>query len=668
MHMFLVRVSAAFLLATCSIAAHAQAAPARPPVEDFFAAARFDRPVLSPDGKMMAMVTGAPGKRDALAVIELATNKIHTVANFTDADVGRVQWVNNQRLVYTITDRKLAAADVRYAPGLFAANFDGSGTRQLADRKSNVPIKPGNGRAFERLLPASATPLAQGAQNSDAIYVTTREDSRNEIQAIDLQLVDTVTGRAKRVTGPEGTVVGWLLDQKGEPRVAGTAEDDNATIHYRDPASGAWRKLITFNFYSGARDAYMPVAFGPDGTLYVETANGKDKRSVHALDVNTGKLSEQPLIGTTDYDFSGRLVMTDSKLLGFRVTTDAESTMWFDPAMKALQEEIDARLGDTVNLIDVPKRAATPWVLVEAYSDVRPKTVTLYNTATKQFNHVGNISPAIKPEQMGRQQTISYKARDGMDISALLTLPAGDKHGKLPLVVLVHGGPYMRGSTWGWSPTSQFLASRGYAVLEPSFRGGTGFGDKHFRAGFKQWGLAMQNDIADAARWAIAQGTVDPKRICIAGASSGGYATLMGLVNDPDLFKCGVNWVGVTDIDLLFAGSWSIDTDIGERYRKYGMPHLIGDRVADAAQFKATSPLAQAARITQPLLLAYGGADRRVPLAHGEKFYAAVKKHNQNVEWVLYPNEGHGWALAETRIDFWARVEKFLDRNIGKAQ
>lgn len=668
MHMFFVRASAAVLFAASSIAAHAQALAAQPAVEDFFAAPRFDRPVLSPDGKMLAMITGAPGKRDALAVIDLATNKIHTTAHFIDADIGRFQWVNNQRLVYNIIDRKQTPGDARYAPGLFGINFDGSGNRQLADRKSNVAIKPGNGRAHERLLPASATPLGLGAQNSDALYVTTREDTRNEIAAMDLQLLDTVTGRARRVTGPEGTVVGWMLDQKGEPRVAGTAENDNVTIHYRDPATDAWRKLITYNAFSGARDAYMPIGFGPDGTLYVETANGKDKRSVHALDVNTGKLSEQPLIGTTEHDFAGRLIMNQSKLLGFRVTTDAESTMWFDPGMKALQEEIDARLGDTVNMIDVPKRAATPWVLVEAYSDVRPKTVTLYNTATKQFNMVGNINPAIKPEQMGRQQTVSYKARDGMDIPALLTLPFGDKHARLPLVVLVHGGPYMRGSSWGWSPTSQFLASRGYAVLEPSFRGTTGFGDKHFRAGFKQWGLSMQNDLADGARWAIAQGTVDPKRICIAGASYGGYATLMGLVNDPDLFKCGVNWIGVTDIDLLFAGSWSIDSDLGERYRKYGMPQIIGDPVADAARFKATSPLQQAARITQPLLLAYGGADRRVPLAHGEKFHAAVKKNNANVEWVLYPDEGHGWALAETRIDFWKRVEKFLERNIGKAQ
>jgi dipeptidyl aminopeptidase/acylaminoacyl peptidase len=303
-------------------------------------------------------------------------------------------------------------------------------------------------------------------------------------------------------------------------------------------------------------------------------------------------------------------------------------------------------------------------VLVRAYSDAVPATYFLYNKETKQVSKVGESRPGINPAQMGRQQFVRYKARDGLEIPALLTLPPGKK-ANLPMVVLVHGGPWVRGSSWGWNPMSQFLATRGYAVLEPEFRGSTGFGAKHFLAGWKQWGLAMQNDVADGTRWAIDKGIVDPKRICIAGASYGGYATLMGLVNDPDLFKCGFEWVGVTDINLMYDGSWSRASDMSDEWKQYGMPDMIGDKIKDAEQLKNTSPIVQAARIKQPLLLAYGGVDVRVPIYHGKLFYDAVTKTNKDVEWVEYPDEAHGWRLPKNNFDFWTRVEKFLDRNIG---
>ena len=199
------------------------------------------------------------------------------------------------------------------------------------------------------------------------------------------------------------------------------------------------------------------------------------------------------------------------------------------------------------------------------------------------------------------------------------------------------------------------------------FRGSTGFGLAHFEAGLKQWGLSMQNDIADGTRWAIAQGIANPKRICIAGASYGGYATLMGLINDPDLYQCGIEWLGVTDIELMYTGTWFSKSDASPGYLRYGMPNMIGDPIKDATQLKATSPIQQAARIHHPLLLAYGRDDKRVPIYHGKKFYSAVKRTNKQVEWIDYSGEGHGWSLPKNRIDFWQRVEKFLSKYIGQA-
>ncbi|HEY0060870.1 MAG TPA: alpha/beta fold hydrolase [Telluria sp.] len=639
--------------------------PARPPLAAFFDNTPFSAPQLSPDGKMLAVVVGVPGKREGLAVIDLADNKIYPTASFADVDVGRVQWVNDKRLIFDTTNKQLVQGDREYGPGLYAANFDGSGFRQLAERRNNNRgAKPGSSN--NKLLPFNTLMMNQpGAQNSDSVYVQSPDfASANNIDNLNLLLVDTTNGRARSVERPQHTQ-GWLLDAKGEPRMLGTVDANTVTMHYRDPATQAWRSVASFDLYPAPKSAFSPLAFGADGTLYVSTRAGQDKSAVHTFDLVTGKLSEKALIILADYDFSGRLIFSNGKLLGFRTRTDAEATMWLDAGMKAVQDKVDALLGNTVNLISVPVRPASPWVLVESYSDVQPKTIRLYNTESGAFNLVGSTRPDINPAQMGQQQFIRYKARDGREIPALLTLPAGAKPGKLPMVVMVHGGPYVRGSVWGWSANAQFLASRGYAVLEPEFRGSAGFGDDHFRAGLKQWGLAMQDDVADATRWAIDKGHADPQRICIAGASYGGYATLMGLVKHPELYKCGVEWAGVTDIKLLFDGHWSFADDLPELWHKYGMPELIGDPVKDAAQFTATSPLAQAARIKQPLLLAYGSADRRVPLMHGKKFYDAVKQTNKDVEWVVYEGEGHGWATVANRIDFWSRVEKFLDRQIG---
>ncbi|MFA9216738.1 MAG: alpha/beta hydrolase family protein, partial [Sphingomonadaceae bacterium] len=437
-----------------------------------------------------------------------------------------------------------------------------------------------------------------------------------------------------------------------------------SSLHYRDPLSKEWRKLVSYNGYTGGKGAFTPLAFGPDGTLYVVSHAGQDKSAVYTYDLVNNKVADKPLIEVQGFDFNGHLIMGRDKLLGVRYIGENEDTVWLDDGMKALQAEVDKKLPSTVNLLTLPQQPDTPWVMVVSYSDRQPRATLLYNRDTKALRGVGGSHPAIKVEQMGHQTVVQYPARDGLPIPARLTLPAGrDKN--LPLVVLVHGGPYVRGGSWGWDAEAQFLASRGYAVLQPEFRGSTGYGNAHFRAGWKQWGLKMQDDLADGARWAIAQGTADPHRICIAGGSYGGYATLMGLVNDPDLYRCGVDWAGVTDINLMYDGHWFISSDLPEQFKHYGMPQLIGDQQQDAAQLKATSPLQQAARIKAPLLLAYGGADLRVAIYHGPRFYKAVKDSNPQVEWIEYPEEGHGWHVPKNRLDFWRRVERFLDQQIG---
>ena len=642
-------------------------APALPPIEKFFANPALDQVRLSPKGRYVAMLTGAPGRRDVLAVVDLAAGSIKMVAGYKDFDVLRFEWVNDDRLMYSVGDSRIGAGAQYQASGLFAVNRDGANPRQLAGRHAEEFMVAQGGRLNQTMLPWHTFMTGQrGPQDSDYAYVESYDydPGTGELLTVDLLRLNTVTGQARAVPRPSH-VKDWLLDNAGEPRIALSAEGETTTVHYRDPATAQWRRLASFHSYTGAAGAFIPVGFDGDGRLYVEANAGKDTSALYHYDLKTGQLAAEPLLVAKGYDFDGALVSRRGKLLGARLHTDAVSDVWFDPAMQALQQKVDALLPGMVNLITPPANAEPLWVLINSYSDVRPSTYVLYNTQTGELNRIGEAFPGIDAARMGRQQPVRYTARDGRGIPGLLTLPPGG--GKnLPLVVLVHGGPYMRGSSWGWNPESQFLASRGYAVLEPEFRGSQGYGQAHYRAGWKQWGMAMQDDIADGARWAVAQGHADPKRICIAGASYGGYATLMGLAKDGDLYRCGISWAGVTDIDLLYGGQWSFADDLPDDYKKYGMPELIGDRVKDAAQLTATSPIRQAARITQPLLLAHGAVDRRVTISHGTRFRDALKRTNQQVEWIEYAEEGHGWRAPATRVDFWGRVEKFLDRHIGR--
>ena len=397
-------------------------------------------------------------------------------------------------------------------------------------------------------------------------------------------------------------------------------------------------------------------------------ATRADEERTSALfrfDAASRQLEAQPVVAVQGFDFTGRLIFNHQtrQLLGVRYTSDATDTRWLSAEMQTLQASIDKRLPGVNNLLDVAECGCSRWLLVTSYSDRQSPVYSLYDRETSQFEPIGQARPKVDARRMATRDFVRIKARDGQIMPLHVTRPPGQ--GPWPTVVLVHGGPQVRGGSWHWDGDSQFLASRGYLVVEPEFRGSAGYGAKLFRAGWKQWGLAMQDDVADATQWAITQGLADAKRVCIAGASYGGYATLMGLIRDPQLYRCGVAWAAVTDIGLLYSLQWS---DLPQAWKEYGMPVLIGDPVKDAAQFEATSPLKQAARVTQPLLLAFGGSDRRVPMAHGTRFRDAVRQTNPQVEWIEYPDEGHGWFKPENRYDFWERVEKFLARQLAAPQ
>lgn len=646
-------LAAAFLL----VGTAAAQAPDRPSAETFFQNPAFSAGKMSPDGRHVALTVAPKGARTQLIVVDVEKLAAKVIAAPVDSDVHRFEWVNDERLVFSMDDRQSAQGDRILGPGLFAANRDGSEYRALVERGQPFVRELGERRDLDWFHWFHST--TRDKASDDIFVVQARRNRPSEPSAVSILRLNTKTGRTLPYARP-GNSVGWVLDANDVPRATLSYEGGRMATHYLDPADNKWRQLIEFDPYKA--EGFEPVAFGPDGSLFVQAYNGRDKSALYRYDLAKGALDPEPIISLDGYDFNGTFVMDKTRVLGLHYLSDARATAWFDPELKALQAKVDALLPGTVNILDVPLRRGLNVVLVRSFSDSDPGSFMLYHAQTGKLTVLGPAMRDIDARQMGRRDLVRYKARDGLEIPAWLTLPKGGQGKKLPMVVMVHGGPWVRGGEWGWDSEAQFLASRGYAVLEPEFRGSLGFGFRHFQAGFKQWGLAMQNDVADGARWAVAKGIADAGRICIAGASYGGYAAMMGLVNDPDLYRCGINWVGVTDVELMYSVTWS---DFGRAVKTYNMPVLIGDPEKDAAQLKATSPLQQAARIKQPILLAYGGADRRVPIIHGVEFRNAAQKTNQNVEWVEYLEEGHGWFLVKNRVDFWTRVEKFLERHIG---
>jgi dipeptidyl aminopeptidase/acylaminoacyl peptidase len=635
------------------------AAPAQP-VQSFFENPAFSQARISPSGRHVAMGVTPKGGHTQLVVLDTETMKANVAISPRDADIARIEWVNDDRLVFSVHNSDVAQGDNLLGPGLYAVQRDGSDYRQLVDRVQ--PFARERTTASRMLNFFTRFHSATRKRDSDTIFVTQEEfDQNRHWQSTQLLKLDTRTGRSEAVPRP-GLTAGWVVDANDVPRVSVVFEGGKGSLMVLDsPADNKWRTLQAFDRYQG--DGTVPVGFGPDNTLYVSTRGSKDKRALYRFDLAKGTPDPEPLVELRDFDFLGGLVHGRDGLLGVRYLSDAAGTAWFDPKLKQVQQDIDKLLPGQVNIIDVPVRAEVPHVLVRSFSDANPGTFSLYHTGTGKLTPIGSVMRDVDPRQMAQRDLVRYKARDGLEIPAWLTLPKGGKGRKHSLVVLVHGGPWVRGGDWSWYPDSQFLASRGYAVLEPEFRGSTGYGFRHFRSGFKQWGRAMQDDVADGARWALQQGIAEPGRVCIAGGSYGGYSTLMGLVNDPDLYKCGIAVASVTDIDLMYTVTWS---DFSDEYKTYGMPRLVGDREKDAAQLKATSPIEQAGRIKQPLMLVHGGADVRVPIVHSIRFRDAVKQGNLNVEWVEYKEEGHGLVLVKNRVDYWTRVEKFLATHIGR--
>lgn len=662
---------AAVLVGLACLAAEVPAWAATPiPAEHFFRRPALQQPRLSPDGKHIAMLMpSAKDGRMTLAVASVETpNKVVGVAHSEDVDIANFHWVNDRRLVFDVLDTKTPIGNLEGGPGLYGVDIDGSNFMELVERAYGNQDLKGLAQRPLRLTHMFHSVLRDG---SDDVILARRNLRTTEREAFSTTLVrlNTRTRAHSDLTLhgiPEGAR-GWILDQQQPPqaRALMTEEKGNSATYVRT-RQGEWIRIAEFSTYAGGRGALQPFAFDAEGRFYVVAGQGNPEQTtaLFRYDIDSRQIESEPLVSLKGFDFDGRLIIDQGsrKTLGVSYLSDAYGVIWFDSAMKAMQEVIDKKLPNTNNVISCSRCSKEQLFVVTSYSDKLSPVYFLFDRQTTDLRLIGRSRPWIDDRQMAERDFTRFAARDGMSIPVHVTKPPKGK-GPWPAVVLVHGGPWVRGGTWEWDADSQFLASRGYLVIEPEFRGSEGFGYTHFRAGWKQWGLAMQDDVTDATRWAIQQGWADPKRIALAGASYGGYATMMGLIKEPDLYRAGINWVGVTDIELQSSVGWGdwMDTD----WQKYGITRLIGDLDKDKVQLDATSPLKRAAEITKPVFMAYGEDDFRVTMPNGTKMRDALKKAGKvEVEWVVYEDEAHGWLLLENNVDFWTRVEKFLAKHL----
>lgn len=480
--------------------------------------------------------------------------------------------------------------------------------------------------------------------------------NRRTPEVFDMYRVTIATGEAVLEAENPGDVIGYVAD--AEFRVRGAMsmhpEDGHTELRVRG-ADGTFRTLLEWPF----GDEGQPVTFSADGrSVVVTTTLGADTARLVRVDVETGAeletLAEDP---RTDVEHV--LVNPDTFAIE-AVEFDYQRSEWtiLDSAVAADFAALAAVQRGEIGVVS-RDRADRQWI-VAFNADDGPIAWYLYARDTRTATLLFVNQPELARYPLVRIEPVLVGARDGLTLPCYLTRPRTDGPG--PLVLLVHGGPWAR-DTWGYDPVSQWLANRGYAVLKVNFRGSTGFGKRFVSAGDREWGVgAMQHDLTDAVRWAIAEGIADPARIAIMGGSYGGYATLAGLTFTPELYACGVDIVGPSHIRTLLASIppyWAPMKQIFVR--------RVGDIDGDEDFNRRISPLFHAERIRVPLIIAQGANDPRVNIAESDQMVGEMRARDLPVTYVVYPDEGHGMARPNNRLDFYGRVEEFLAEHLGGA-
>lgn len=624
----------------------------RLPVEVFANPAAFTGMQLSRDGKFVAYKAEYENA-ERVFIRELETKKVLAVeVPSSSANLyGRVYgmyWVSNKRLL------------INTYMGYVAIDRDGDNYTMLTGAARTYGVN----RVDTQYIIARKLLHASRDAESDQVlveeYNRSASSGKNSGGWIGLSKpnviqLNTRSGFFMRELKNPGNVYGWQSDRQGQIRLGLSYKGLKRTVIYRKNDKAAWVPLEGLG--TDPLDS-TPLGFTSDGKqLYVSKLSPQGRFALYYYDLGKDKIGdlilEHGLYDIDPLNRGGPISAPDGRLIGVRYYTDQAHSYWIDPDYAAIQQQLDTAVPDSTNRI-VGTSNDEQRLLVFASSSQNPGTYYLFDRKDHTLGKFVDVMPWVDPAKMATKRPFKIKARDGLELYGYFTVPPGRKMKDLPMVVLVHGGPWAR-DTDGFESQVQFLANRGYAVLQINYRGSTGYGQEFYRKGFRVVGTTMQDDIEDATRWAIKAGIADPKRVAIMGGSFGGYSTLMGLIRTPDLYACGIDIAGVTNwAGLIRFGAAMQPTSYAFNADR------IGDPVKDAAALRAISPVYHVDKIKAPLLIVHGRDDPVVPYSQAEELTDALDKAGKPYELIAKFNELHGIANYKNRIELFNRVERFL--------
>lgn len=658
------------------------------PADAFFGPASVSSAKISPDGKFLAMVVSdnETGKeRKYLSVIGSNDKKIKSGFAVADGhEIWNFWWVNDERVIIATATETGALAVATPDGSLYGINVDKSQALQLLGEKSDMAdtpadSKPGEGEPVtgSHVVIRAAVPAKEKAVKAysfDRMLFIPSADTHHAIiqaeeqdgyqrQALDL---DVYTGEVKVLIKSPVNGGGFETDNDGNVRLAWGADELDGTpaIFYRDSSDEAkWKDLSAL--YKDTDPAGYDC--GPDGmapngnTFYWYCRTPQETLGLY--DVDPRDLSRKvvfadPLFDVEDvlYDFFGNgrgdaiVAVTMPGKPEFHVLDPKNHTAG---VLGALDQAFP---GETVDITSSTRDGSLMMVFVS--SDRNPGDYYLFNSKTLKADYLFSALENIDPDKMSFRQPITLTARDGLLLHGYLTAPLGKDAKHLPMIVLPHGGPHGVYDVWGWDSEAQFLANNGYAVLQVNFRGSGGYGMAFQDLGYHSWGTSMQDDLADSVKWAVEQGIADPNRVCIYGASYGGYSAIESVIRYPNLYKCAVGYVGVYDLTLQ--GEYS-DTSRSVEGRNY-LSVVLGH---DKKELHKYSPVYNADLINVPVFIAYGGKDQRVVPDNARRLMDAMDKAGKKYEVLFKPYEVHGFQKTQDKIEFYTEMLHFIEKYIG---